>query len=146
MFGFFKNKYDNPALLEEISRTEEKWFVFLEKLEMRLQQLCSDALPELSAVFNEDSDPYKRLHSCMLSGLIGQVNQIRQKAITAKEAHIIPFIYTSGITLPDLISSSGRKYHHRLYRFQMACFERHHQFEGKINEGIATLRAVEGTT
>jgi len=144
MFGFFKNKYDNPALLEEIRQTEEKWFVFLDKLETRLDELCSAAVPELIALFNEDSDPYKRAHSRMLTGLMGQISQMQQKAIEAKEEHIIPFMHASSAVLPDLISSAGRKYHDRLYRFQMACFDRHHQFEDKVNEGIAALRSTEG--
>ncbi|SHE75500.1 hypothetical protein [Pedobacter caeni] len=144
MFGFFKNKYDNPALLEEIRQTEEKWFVFLDKLETRLDELCTAAVPELIAVFDQDTDPYKRAHGRMLTGLIGQINQMRQKAITAKEERIIPFMYASKSVLPDLISGAGREYHDRLYRFQMACFDRHHQFEDKINEGITALRSAEG--
>lgn len=146
MFGFLKNKYDNPALLEEIRQTEEKWFVFLDKLETRLDELCAAAIPELIAVFNQDSDPYKRAHSRMLTGLIGQISQLQQKGIEAKEAHIIPFMKASSSLLPDLISSAGRKYHDRLYRFQMACFDRHHQFEDKVNEGIAALRSAKGNT
>ncbi|NQX43194.1 hypothetical protein SAMN05421820_115110 [Pedobacter steynii] len=146
MFGFFKNKYDNPALLEEIRQTEEKWFVFLDKLETRLEELCAAAIPELIAVFNQDTDPYKRAHSRMLTGLIGQISQMQQKGIEAKETHIIPFMQPSGSLLPDLMSSAGRKYHDRLYRFQMACFDRHHQFEDKVNEGIAALRAAKGNT
>lgn len=146
MFGFLKNKYDNPALLEEIRQTEEKWFVFLDKLETRLDELCAAAIPELIAVFNQDTDPYKRAHSRMLIGLTGQISQMQQKAIEAKEAHIIPFMQASSSLLPDLISSAGRKYHDRLYRFQMACFDRHHQFEDKANEGIAALRSAKGNT
>lgn len=146
MFGFFKNKYDNPALLEEIRQTEEKWFIFLDKMELRLDQLCAAAVPELIALFDQDSDPYKRAHSRMLSGLTGQISQMQQKVIEAKEEHIIPFLYASGTVLPDLISSAGRKYHDRLYRFQMTCFERHHQFEDKANEGIAALRSAKGNS
>jgi hypothetical protein len=144
MFGFFKNKYDNPALLEEIRQTEEKWFAFLDKLEARLEELCLAAVPELIAVFKEDSDPYKRAHIRMRTGLIGQINQIRRKANDANEERIIPFIYRSGTGLPDLISSAGRKYHERLYHFKMACLHRHQQFEAKINEGIELLMAAEG--
>lgn len=144
MFGFFKNKYDNPALLAEIGQTEEKWFVFLDKLEARLEELCVAAIPELMSVFNEDADPYKRAHIRMRTGLIGQINQMRQKANVANESRIIPFLYASSGALPDLISSAGRKYHERLYHFKMACLQRHRQFEEKVNEGINMLMAAEG--
>lgn len=144
MFGFLKSKYNNPTLPEEIRQTEEKWFVFLDKLENRLEELCTAAMPELTTVFNQDSDPYKRAHSRMLNALIGQINQMRQKANNAKEEHVIPLVYAATSLLPDLFSSAGRNGHNRLHHFKMSCFDRHHHFENRINEAISLLRSSEG--
>lgn len=129
MFGFFEKKNNNPELLKEISSTQERWFVFLEKLEARMEEMTTAALPELQQVFNEDTDPYKRAHGNMLSGLIGQVNQMRHKANEVRENSVYPFM-----------SALDFEY----YSFRLACINRHNIFEEKINQCIDLLKSTTG--
>jgi RNA polymerase-binding transcription factor DksA len=111
-----------------IRQTQERWFVFLEKLEARMEEMCSAAIPELKTVFEEDQDPYKRAHGRMLAGLLGQLHQIRDKANEVKEQQIIPLLYSG----------------HMLHPFREACFNRHYAFEDRLNRYVAQLQETAG--
>ncbi|WP_142687197.1 hypothetical protein [Chitinophaga polysaccharea] len=144
MFGLFGRKYENPALIAEISSRQERWFAFLDKLEARMQEMTAAAIPELQRVFREDTDPYKRAHHQMVQGLIGQVNQMRNKANEIKDENIISFVYEAESTIPSITSSAGLAYHGKLHTFRMACLNRHFIFEEKINEAIELLKNAAG--
>lgn len=144
MFGLFGKKYSNPALLEELHTRQERWFAFLDKLEVRMDELTTAAVPELQAVFNQDEDPYKRSHSQMLLGLLGQVNHMRDKANEVREDNIISFLYGAEATLPVITSAAGRDYHNRIMAFRMACINRYYIFDEKINGAIVLLRGAAG--
>ncbi|MVT09101.1 zinc finger-like domain-containing protein [Chitinophaga tropicalis] len=104
--------------MEEIlKQTQERWFVFLEKLEARMEEMCTAAIPELKKVFEEDQDPFKRAHGRMLSGLLGQLRQMREKADEVREEKIIGTMYSVG----DIA-----------YDFREACYDRHNEFEEKL--------------
>lgn len=125
MFDFFKKKYDNPMLAEEMRQTQERWFAFLQKLEERMDEVCEAAIPQLKEVFEQDTDPYKRAHGRMLAGLLGQIRQMREKANEVREEKIIGFIYAAEAEFPGINSS----YHDMLYKFRQACYDRHNAFE-----------------
>lgn len=144
MFGLFGKKYQNPALIAEISARQERWFVFLDKLEARILEMTTAAVPELHRVFREDTDPYKRAHIQMVQGLTGQVNQMRHKANEVKDDNIISFIYEAESMIPSITSSGGYEYHGKLHTFRMACLNRHFIFEEKINEAITLLKNTAG--
>lgn len=129
MFGFGNKKNNKPAQAEEVNATQQRWFVFLEKLEARMEEMTTAAIPELQQVYNDDKDPYKRAHSHMLSGLIGQINQMRHKANEVKEATIIPFMDAEG-------------FEH--YDKRIDCLDRHNIFEDKIDQCISLLQATTG--
>lgn len=105
--------------MEEIIRqTQERWFVFLEKLETRMEEMCTAAIPELKKIFEEDQDPYKRAHGRMLSGLLGQLRQMQQKANEVREEKIIGLLYSAA---------------HTPHAFREACFSRHNEFEERLH-------------
>lgn len=144
MFGLFGKKYNNPALIEQIRETQERWFVFLDKLEARLEELVNAAIPELQALFQEDNDPYKRAHGSMLLGVIGQINQMREKANAVRQQNIVDFVHTTENSIRDFISVAGGLYHTRLLAFRITCFNRHNTFEEKIGHYIELLRGAAG--
>lgn len=144
MFGFFEQKYDNPALAAEIRQTQERWFVFLEKLEARMNEMCTAAVPELKIVFEADTDPYKRAHGRMLSGLLGQLHQIRDKANDVREQQISGLIYSANTVIPNLVASAGRPWHDMLHTFREACFNRHRHFEAQITHYTTLLKEAAG--
>ncbi|HWV68070.1 hypothetical protein [Chitinophaga sp.] len=144
MFGLFGRKYENPALIAEINTRQERWFTFLDKLEARMLEMITAAVPELQRAFREDTDPYKRAHSQMVLGLTGQVNQMRNKANEVKDDNIISFVYASESMIPSVITTAGHQYHGKLHTFRMACLNRHFIFEEKINEAITLLKNAAG--
>lgn len=143
MFGFEK-KYDNPALIAEISQTQERWFSFLQKLEERMWEMCTAAVPELKAVFTQDTDPYKRAHGHMLQGLLGQLSQMRTKANQVREEKINGLLFSGEAIIPDITSIAGSKYHKLLHTFRMDCINRHYIFEEKLNAAMVQLQQAAG--
>ena len=144
MFGLFDKKYQNPELLEMIRQTQERWFAFLDKLETRMHEMCTAAVPGIREVFDQDTDPYKRAHGHMVMGLHGQINQMRQKANKTKEESIFHFIDCATAQLPDFISSAGREYHDKLRAFRIDCINRHNIFEEKIAYYTLMLKNAAG--
>jgi hypothetical protein len=110
---------------ETIRQTQERWFTFLEKLEARMEEMCTAAIPELVKVFDEDKDPYKRAHGRMLSGLRGQLYQMMEKATEVKDEKILGPAFSFG---------QGS------HTFREACFNRHHQFEERAHHYISLLQ------
>lgn len=116
--------------MEEVMRqTQERWFVFLEKLEARMEEICTAAIPELKKVFSADQDPYKRAHGRMLAGLLGQLGHIRDKANEVREEQIIGLIYSVG---------------HTSHAFREACYNRHYDFEQRIHHYTSLLQEAAG--
>ncbi|MBB6499199.1 hypothetical protein [Pedobacter cryoconitis] len=130
------------GVLEKIGQTQDKWFVFLDKLESRMHEICTAAVPEIREVFEQDRDPYKRAHGHLLMGLRGQINQMRSKANEVREEKIFQFI--DGITseLPGHGFFTGS--HDRLYTFRIACINRHNLFEEKIAFYMSLLNNAAG--
>lgn len=144
MFDFFKKKYDNPMLAEEMRQTQERWFAFLQKLEERMAEVCEAAVPQLLEIYEEDTDPYKRAHGRMLAGLLGQVRQMRMKADEVREEKIINFIYAAESSFPSITSPGGHTYHDMLHKFQQACYSRHRTFEENVTRNEDILQHAVG--
>ncbi|PSL45617.1 hypothetical protein CLV51_104323 [Chitinophaga niastensis] len=144
MFNFFEKEYDNPALIEKIKQTQNKWISFLEKLEARMKEMCMGALPELKEVFEQDNDPYKRAHGRMVSALQGQLGQMREKANEVKEEKVFNFVHHASATIPPITTKAGRKYDDMLYAFRQVCLDRHRIFEEKIHYYFSLLKGTTG--
>ena len=78
-----KNEEQLPEWVTQCNETQERWLVFLDKLETKMNELCEAAIPELINLFINDEDHYKRTYHKVLSGVKGQLNQIRKKAADA---------------------------------------------------------------
>jgi hypothetical protein len=144
MFGLFDEKYDNPALLEEIQQNQDRWDTFIQKLEARMDEMCMAALPELREVYEQDTDPYKRAHGRMLSGIMGQINNMRTKANEVREEKVFNFAAYVTSIIPSIASRAGSAYHDRLHAFSMACYARHNSFDEKINYYTSLLKDTTG--
>lgn len=65
---------------EQATETESRWIAFIGKLKERTIELCEASIPELISAYKDDPDEYKRAYSSMLSGIIGQIRSITDKA------------------------------------------------------------------
>lgn len=76
---------------EQIIETENRWVVFIDKLKERTIELCEASIPELINEYEKDPDEYKRTYHTMVSGIVGQLNSIEQKASEVYHQNIYKF-------------------------------------------------------
>lgn len=126
MFNLFNNQKKEvvPDWAAGLAETQQRWFSFLEKLEAKMEELCSAAIPELKELLAADDDPYQRTFYKIQSGINGQMQHIRRKAYDTYEEKVINARY--GMDR----SWSGESY---LAEFTNACSDRYHRdFEAKF--------------
>ena len=129
MFDFLKSKEENPPeWLEEMSENKERWFVFLDKLENRMDELGTAAVPELIEAYNSKNDPYHQAWYTMSSGIKGQYKSIMDKVRAVKEEKINDF-FNYHI---NQVKFDG-KYRTLLYNFREDCLKRENVFEDKYH-------------
>lgn len=134
MFGFGKsNKKESttagslPDWYATLQESQERWFVFLEKLELKMEELCTVSIPELRELLEADDDLYKRTFHRVLSGINGQLENIRQKARDTYEEKIEDVYATLGVQVSVL-----DPHHNLLSDFRSSCGDRYHEtFEDK---------------
>ncbi len=124
MFNLFKKEEKSPDWLAEANEIKERFFVFLEKLEAKTKELAEAAVLELTAMRQNDPDPYKREYGRMLSAVRGQMSHIRQKASGVQDEKINGFYYQVNHQIGALSA-----HQHQLYNFLQACRDRYEQFE-----------------
>ena len=128
MFGFNKKEEQNPDWFIEATATRDRWFNFLEKLEQKLQDLCEESLPVLEETLRTDTDLYKRQFGLMQSGILGQIENIREKAYETNDNKINH--YFSDLTRYIEPSSSLYK---PAYNLKHECSDRYHKtFDEKL--------------
>ncbi len=129
MFGIFKNKEEEkPDWFIEAEQTRDRWFVFLEKLEQKLQDLCEESLPVLQETLRTDTDLYKRQFGLMQSGILGQIENIREKAYETNDNKINH--YFSDLTRHIEPSATFYK---AIYDLKYECSDRYHKtFDEKL--------------
>ncbi len=131
MFGLF-NKQNNetsaiPEWNAELQESKDRWFTFLEKLEAKMEELATAAIPELKQLLQEDDDLYKRTFHRVLAGVNGQLNNIREKARDTYEQKIHSLYYDLNAQVSVL-----SPHHNLLSDFRTACSDRHNEFERKF--------------
>jgi DNA-directed RNA polymerase subunit RPC12/RpoP len=124
MFSLFRQEEEAPAWLAEAAEIQQRFFVFLEKLEAKTRELADAAIPELNSMRQNDSDPYKRTYGRMLSAVRGQLSHIRQKASEVEAEKVNGFYYQVHAHIGAL-----SKHHHLLNTFRQECRDRYQQFE-----------------
>lgn len=79
MFNLSKN-VETEKVAEEVNTTKDRFFVFLQKLELRLKDFAEEAMPELVDLNKNDPDRNKLSFYRMKSSVEGQIDSIVQKA------------------------------------------------------------------
>lgn len=131
---FGKKEESQPDWMAQMNEIRERWFVFLEKLEARMNELGEASIDSLKQAYEEDTDQYKRTAGRMLSGIKGQYQQMRQKANDVCGEKVDPF-YDA---MDDQVEFGSRSYD-LLQEFRDACRERHSRFEDLYSEWMERL-------
>lgn len=134
--GFFSKK-DNttePEWMAQMTENQERWLIFIEKMQAKLQELCEAAVPELQNAFKEDKDVHKRAVGSMLSGIKGQLQQMRKKVTEVYEDKIYNF-YSCQMDEVELTSP----HRNTLREFRDMCSDKKDAFEKNIQHNISLL-------
>ncbi|MFW0738750.1 hypothetical protein [Flavobacterium sp. T12S277] len=127
MFGLFNKQKGEDAVPEwhsELKESQERWFNFLEKLEAKMEEFATAAIPELKEILQTDDDLYKRTFHKVYSGVNGQLSNIREKARTTYDEKIINVYYNYNSHISVL-----SKHHNLVSDFRNHCSDRYHAFE-----------------
>ncbi|AOC96005.1 hypothetical protein BB050_02912 [Flavobacterium anhuiense] len=134
MFGLFKKSKDSqngestPEWYSELQENQQRWFAFLEKLEAKMEEFATAAIPELKEIMQSDDDIYKRTFHRVYSGVNGQLNNIREKARDVYEEKVHDVYYNLNSQISVL-----SKHHDLLSDFRSACSDRYNEFENKYD-------------
>jgi len=140
VFGLFNKSKDNqkekekprqeafPEWYAELQESQQRWFTFLEKLEEKMEELATASIPELKQILQEDEDLYKRTFHRVYSGVMGQLNNIREKARNTYEEKISSIYYDLDSRISVLDNN-----HNLLSDFRSACSDRHEEFDNKYD-------------
>jgi len=139
VFGLFNKSKNNekketqkqeslPDWYAELQEAQQRWFSFSEKLEAKMEELATAAIPELKQVLQDDEDLYKRTFHRVYSGVMGQLNNIREKARDTYEEKIDSIYYDLDARISVL-----DKNHDLISDFRSACSDRHEEFENKYD-------------
>lgn len=132
MFNFFNKNQNNdapkprqPDWISVLTEAQQRLFLFLDKLEDKMQELTEMAIPELNAIKLED----EREFGTMLNGLQGQLDSVRDKALHTYEEKI-ENLYQE---INDQIEIFDPFYNH-LRQFRTDCSDRFYKkFEEKYH-------------
>jgi hypothetical protein len=95
MFGLF-NKNNNESntsfsveWMPQIQENQQRFFDFLDKIEIRMQELAEAAIPELTEMRNSTEESFKMDFHRMKSGIDGQLENIRKKVYDVHDDKIL---------------------------------------------------------
>ncbi|KFF05486.1 hypothetical protein [Flavobacterium reichenbachii] len=129
MFGLFNKQKGEEALPEwysELQESQERWFIFLEKLDAKMEEFATAAIPELKEILQSDDDLYKRTFHRVYSGVNGQLSNIREKARDTYEEKILNVYYHYNSQISVL-----SKHHNLVSDFRNNCSDRYNDFENR---------------
>ncbi len=113
----------------ELKEIQERWFVFLDKMEVRMEELCLAAIPELKETLATDEDNFKRTFHRVQSGIKGQMENMRKKVDDTHSEKIIDTFYA----LSNQFSVMDPEYS-IISDFRDTCSDRYqNQFEEKYH-------------
>jgi RNA polymerase-binding transcription factor DksA len=132
------NNNQSPTWIVELNETKQRWFSFLEKLETRMEELCTAAIPELKEAFAADEDIHKRNFHKLLAGINGQIENMRKKAYDTFEEKIQQTYYRLNNEV-DFMNPQ----HRLLYEFREQCSDRYFQvFEKYFHDRKTQLETI----
>lgn len=130
--GFFsKTEPKEPEWISLINENQVRFFVFIDKLELKMQELCEAAIPELEEMYKNDPDIFHREYGRMRNAVYGQLSSISDKIETVYEEKITDLYrqindqYRIYATIP---------YYSNLSEFRNVCQKRKDIFDQKLNE------------
>jgi hypothetical protein len=93
LFGKIKGEENGllPGWVNEMKETEQRWAVFLAKMQQRLNELGDAAIPELEEAFKADKENDTNHYHRIKSGIEGQIRGMRDKANDVYEEKINDF-------------------------------------------------------
>lgn len=115
---------------------EGRWFTFLSKMELKMNELCDAAMPELCDLYSSDQDMYKSSYHNMRNGILNQLRMMGDKARDVYEKQIEEF-YES------LVDDVEGKEEDALDSFRERCSDSHEDFEEKIDKCRLKIEATE---
>jgi hypothetical protein len=123
---------------ERLRELETRWFSFLEKLEARMEELCSAALPELRALCRDTGDAGKQVYRKVLSGVTGQLENIRGKAYSTHDEKVVDtwYRFREDCKTADSFFNAG-------YGFTQRCTKRYEEFEETLRGWDTLLRETD---
>ena len=125
--GFFGNKSSSNQLAEikkEMEETKVRFFAFIEKLEQKVKEFTESSLPELAEMNQSDTDEYKRGYQRLKAAVIGQLDNIQQKALDVKNEKVKNFELTD----------DSHEISNIYYNFRNECYERYNELEELISQ------------
>ncbi|MGE9311301.1 hypothetical protein ACLOAU_06635 [Niabella sp. CJ426] len=130
MLNFFGKKNEERENIipgewaEQTTQMKERWFSFLQKLEDRMEELCSASVTELKAMREQSGDLFDRDLHQVQTGIVGQLSQMEGKIRDVYEQQVYPFYKQLLTQLYDAKLPGAMA-----YDFREACNERQNQFE-----------------
>lgn len=116
-------------IVAQLTEIETRWFGFLTKMEVRMQELSEASIPELEDLFRNDDDQFKRTYGRMLSGIIGQLNSIEEKVREVEEINVRKPLYKIEDKVEDLDDNELNRFTQKLTD---RCRVRNEEFEKKL--------------
>lgn len=146
MFNFFNKKPEqsdksnlsiNSEWVSLLEENKGRFFLFLEKLDAKAKEFTEDAVSELKILREEN----EREYGMMLSGIKGQLNNLREMANDTYEEKI-ENVYQSLKDEVDIF----HPFYNQLSDFRNVCSDQlHDYFDKKIGEYDAQLDATNET-
>lgn len=99
-----------------MKETQERFFIFIDKLKEKLQEFAVASIPELTEMGNSDTDEYKRSYYRMQAAVLGQLESIIKKAREVKEEKVTNFPYNE---------NSRDAY----YQFRTECYAKYQELD-----------------
>lgn len=131
MFGLFNTQKDEESIPEwysQLQESQERWFSFLEKLEVKMEEFATAAIPELKEILQSDDDLYKRTFQRVYSGVNGQLSNVRKKASDTYDEKILDLYYSFNSQVSVL-----SKHHNLVSDFRTFCSDRYNDFDNKYD-------------
>lgn len=116
--------HEKTNIQQEMSKIRQRFFVFLDQLEAKLKEFSDAAIPELRKLNNDNEDVYKSAYHRMKAAVMGQLENLRQKAYSVNQEKILGFEYP--FSDMDMVRAFNE--------MRMACYDRYHLFEDRLNQ------------
>lgn len=148
MFGLFnKNNttnnsnspFDTTSIwLPQIQENQQRFLVFLDKLEFKMQELTAAAAPELTEMRNSTEDNFKMDFHRMKSGIDGQIENIRKKAYDVHDEKVLDLYHEIKANYAPQGSDQTT-----LNQFRTDCRTRYNRFEEHYQKCRQTIDATD---